>query len=108
MKIICSGENELNIERSISGTNVPRGHEHHVNQCPHSQPSETKQLANTLLPVTKIESVSSEPSQADGEEERGVPAVPLRPVTLSPLAEDMFTQTQRVLLHTAISNIPVS
>ena len=108
MKIICSGENELNIERSISGTNVPRGHQHHVHQCPHSQSSETKQLANTLLPVTKIESVSSEPSQADGEEERGVPAVSLRPVTLSPLAEDMFTQTQRVLLHTAVSNIPVS
>ena len=86
----------LNVERTIRGPDIPRGHKHHVHQGPHPDPPEAEQFADPLLPVAQVEPVRPEPAQGDGEQQRRGPAVALGPVALAPLGEHGLAQAEGV------------
>lgn len=52
----------------------------HIDQRPHTQPSEAKQLPDALLPVPQKESIHSKASQRNAQYEGRRPAISLGPV----------------------------
>lgn len=79
-----------------------QGDENHVDQRPNSQAPETEELPDTLLPVAEIESVHSETTQSDAEDQRRGPFVTLRPVALDVLLERAMSQAENVAVDGAV------
>uniref|UniRef100_A0A6B0V7N7 Uncharacterized protein n=1 Tax=Ixodes ricinus TaxID=34613 RepID=A0A6B0V7N7_IXORI len=101
-------ERSGDVERSVCGTQVPRGHEHDVHESPHAETAKGEELSDAFLPHAQVEAVGSEAAQHDAQQKCCPPAIAPGPIAQVVLEKRPPSEAEDVWADRALRNVALS